>query len=195
MAGANGNLDAAQLTSATARRRDDTVPRVGGSDRADVPRAHGAERRANQRVQLHDEHVRRRHGECGRRARRGAAADRGVCRRLRRSPPGQTVNLSGAGSAGACNRTIASYFWEVVGGTGVLTGPNNTPTTSVNAPATGSFTVRLTVTDDVGEQDSADIEIALDEHGHVGARRRRQQRVPGGRDAARAISDRCRRRR
>jgi serine protease len=74
--------------------------------------------------------------------------------------PGQTVNLSGAGSAGACNRTIASYFWQVVGGTGILTGPNNTPTTSVNAPVTGSFTVRLTVTDDVGEQDSADIAIA-----------------------------------
>ena len=73
---------------------------------------------------------------------------------------GQTVNLSGAGSAGACNRTIASYFWEVVSGTGVLTGPSNTPTTSVNAPVTGSFTVRLTVTDDVGEQDAADIEIA-----------------------------------
>jgi serine protease len=73
---------------------------------------------------------------------------------------GQTVNLSGVGSSGACNRTIASYFWEVVSGTGVLTGPSNTPTTSVDAPATGSFIVRLTVTDDVGKQDAADIEIA-----------------------------------
>ncbi len=73
---------------------------------------------------------------------------------------GQNVNLSGAGSAGACNRTIASYLWEVVGGTGILTGPNNTPTTSANAPVTGSFTVRLTVTDNVGERDSADIVIA-----------------------------------
>jgi serine protease len=74
--------------------------------------------------------------------------------------PGQTVNLSGAGSAGACNRTIASYFWEVVSGTGVLTGPSHTPMTSVNAPITGSFVVRLTVTDDVGKQDAAEIEIA-----------------------------------
>ncbi len=73
--------------------------------------------------------------------------------------PGQTVSLSGAGSGGACGRTISSYSWEVVGGAGVLTGPNNTATTSVNAPATGSFTVRLTVTDDAGRQDSADIAI------------------------------------
>jgi serine protease len=74
--------------------------------------------------------------------------------------PGQTVSLSGAGSAGACNRTIASYAWEVVSGAGVLTGPSNTPTTSVNAPASGSFTVRLTVTDDQGSEDTAEIEIA-----------------------------------
>ena len=73
--------------------------------------------------------------------------------------PGQTVNLSGAGSAGACNRTIASYQWEIVSGTGVLTGTNHTPTTSVNAPVTGSFVVRLTVTDDAGKQDPAEIEI------------------------------------
>ncbi len=73
---------------------------------------------------------------------------------------GQNVNLSGAGSAGACNRTISSYFWQVVSGTGILTGPNNTATTSVNAPTPGSsFTVRLTVTDDVGRFDSADIVI------------------------------------
>ena len=74
--------------------------------------------------------------------------------------PAQNVNLSGAGSAGACNRAIASYFWEIVSGTGVLTGPNNTPTTSVNAPVTGSFVVRLTVTDGAGKQDVAEIEIA-----------------------------------
>jgi serine protease len=73
---------------------------------------------------------------------------------------GQNVNISGAGSAGACDRTITTYFWEVVSGTGVLTGPNNTPATSVNAPVTGSFTVRLTVTDDAGRADFADIVVA-----------------------------------
>jgi serine protease len=72
---------------------------------------------------------------------------------------GQNVNLSGSGSAGSCNRTIGTYLWQVVSGTGVLTGSNNTPTTSVNAPITGSFTVRLTVTDDVGKQDTADIVV------------------------------------
>jgi serine protease len=74
--------------------------------------------------------------------------------------PGQNVNLSGADSSGACNRTIVSYFWEIASGAGVLTGPSNTPTTSVNAPATTSFVVRLTVTDDTGAHDSAEIEIA-----------------------------------
>ena len=83
------------------------------------------------------------------------------------------MNLSGAGSAGACNRTISTYFWQVVSGAGVLTGANNTPTTSVNAPATGSFTVRLTVTDDVGKQDSADIVIASTSTTTCGARRPR----------------------
>jgi hypothetical protein len=53
-----------------------------------------------------------------------------------------------------------SYLWEVVSGAGVLTGPNHTPTTSVNAPVTGSFVVRLTVTDDAGKRDEAEIEIA-----------------------------------
>ena len=74
--------------------------------------------------------------------------------------PAQNVNLSGAASAGACNRAIASYFWEIASGAGVLTGPNNTPTTSVNAPVAGSFVVRLTVTDGAGAQDVAEIEIA-----------------------------------
>jgi serine protease len=74
--------------------------------------------------------------------------------------PGQNVNLSGAGSAGACNRTIVSYFWEIASGAAVLTGPSNTPATSVDAPATTSVVVRLTVTDDAGAHDSAEIEIA-----------------------------------
>ncbi|HUQ51840.1 MAG TPA: S8 family serine peptidase, partial [Gammaproteobacteria bacterium] len=73
---------------------------------------------------------------------------------------GQKVSLTGAGSAGACHRTIASYAWEVVAGSGVLTGPSNTATTSVDAPSSGSFTVRLTVTDDLGKQDAADIVVA-----------------------------------
>jgi len=73
---------------------------------------------------------------------------------------GGNVNLTGAASAGACNRTISTYFWQVASGAGVLTGPNNTASTSVNAPVAGSFTVRLTVTDDLGKQDAADIVIS-----------------------------------
>lgn len=72
---------------------------------------------------------------------------------------GQDVVLSGAGSAGSCERTIASYAWSIVSGTGIgLTNP--TPDSAVViAPATGSVTVRLTVTDDLGRTDSADVEV------------------------------------
>jgi len=73
--------------------------------------------------------------------------------------PGQPVALSGAGSAGACGRTIASYTWTVVSGTGSFNPPTGQNTTFDNAPTLGSVTVRLTVTDDVGKQDTADVVI------------------------------------
>jgi serine protease len=73
---------------------------------------------------------------------------------------GQPVALSGAGSAGACNRSIASYSWTVLnGGAGTFNPTNTAATTFNNAPTSGSVTVRLTVTDDVGKQDTADITI------------------------------------
>jgi len=73
---------------------------------------------------------------------------------------GQPVSLSGAGSAGACSRSIASYSWTVLnGGAGTFNPANTAATTFNNAPTSGSVTVRLTVTDDVGKQDTADITI------------------------------------
>jgi serine protease len=70
--------------------------------------------------------------------------------------PGQNVLLSAAGSAAACNRAVASFNWAVVAGAGVITG-NPTPDSAVVvAPAAGSFTVRVTVTDDRGRTDTAD---------------------------------------
>jgi serine protease len=71
----------------------------------------------------------------------------------------QPVALSGAGSGGACNRTISTYAWEIVSGPGALTS-TDTPTTSVGAPVTGTTIVRLTVTDNFGRQDTADIAIS-----------------------------------
>lgn len=73
---------------------------------------------------------------------------------------GQNVALSGAGSAAACGHSVSSYAWSDV------TNPNspvqlaNSAATSVVAPASGSITLRLTVTDDMGRTDSADVSVS-----------------------------------
>jgi serine protease len=73
--------------------------------------------------------------------------------------PGQPVALSAAGSAGSCNRTITSYSWTVQSGGGALTSPN-TAATSINAPTPGNVVVvRITVTDNLGATDFADVTI------------------------------------
>jgi len=74
---------------------------------------------------------------------------------------GQAVALSGAGSAGACSRTITTYSWTKVSGTGSLTSTNTAATSLDAAPIAGTSTVlRLTVTDDAGKQDTADVTIS-----------------------------------
>ncbi|MFL6603832.1 MAG: S8 family serine peptidase [Steroidobacteraceae bacterium] len=73
---------------------------------------------------------------------------------------GQNVSLAGTGSAAACSHTISTYAWSNVGNaTNPIQGAN-TATATVVAPATGSITVRLTVTDDAGRQDMADVVIS-----------------------------------
>ena len=74
---------------------------------------------------------------------------------------GQNVVLRGSGSGAACNRSIVRYAWTIVGG-----GPTppgivgaDTDTAVVVAPATGSFTVLLRVTDDAGREDAADVVV------------------------------------
>jgi serine protease len=74
---------------------------------------------------------------------------------------GQNVTLDGGGSAAACNRTIASFSWVVTQPTSnkpAITGAN-TATPILVAPASGasSVTLELTVTDDRGHSDSAEI--------------------------------------
>ncbi|HVS24575.1 MAG TPA: S8 family serine peptidase [Gammaproteobacteria bacterium] len=69
--------------------------------------------------------------------------------------PGSTANLSGSTSFTADGRTIGSYLWSIVSGTGTLTSMS-TADTSIVTPSSGGVTVRLTVTDDAGRQDSAD---------------------------------------
>lgn len=72
--------------------------------------------------------------------------------------PGQAVSLQGGGSAAACGHSIASYAWSMVSGSNPSGIANaNTATATVTAPSSGTYTVRLTVTDDSGRQDSADV--------------------------------------
>ena len=76
--------------------------------------------------------------------------------------PGQNVVLRGSGSGAACNSSVVRYSWTIVGGgttpPGIVGG--DTDTAIVVAPAAGSFTVRLRVTDDAGREDAADVVVS-----------------------------------
>ena len=73
---------------------------------------------------------------------------------------GSSVTLNGSASA-ACSRTVANYEWKVVSSGAVLATGATATSVTVTAPASGSaIVVRLTVTDDVGKTDIADINVA-----------------------------------
>ena len=71
---------------------------------------------------------------------------------------GQNVVLQASGSAAACGYTISSYAWTPVGNSTAIQG-SNTATATVIAPTSDSYTVRLTVIDNNGRQDTADVVI------------------------------------
>jgi serine protease len=78
--------------------------------------------------------------------------------------PGQDVTLSATGSAAACNRTLTAYSW-VVSSPKVNPPPilgADTPTATLAAPGAAGTTVtlELTVTDDQGHTDSAEVLVA-----------------------------------
>ena len=73
---------------------------------------------------------------------------------------GQNVTLSAAGSAAACSHTVASYSWTVVGSSTTPVQNANTPSATVVAPASGSITVQVTVTDDAGLTDTAQVTVS-----------------------------------
>jgi serine protease len=75
--------------------------------------------------------------------------------------PGQNTSLSAAGSAAACGRTVSGYAWTVVSPASnppAISGAD-TVSASLVAPAFTNVTLRLTVTDDQGRTDSADIQL------------------------------------
>jgi serine protease len=72
---------------------------------------------------------------------------------------GQSVPLNGAGSAAATNHTLTAFAWSQVGGQAITIQNAGTATATVSLPACGLATVALTVTDDAGRQDSAQVVI------------------------------------
>jgi serine protease len=73
---------------------------------------------------------------------------------------GQSLTLDGSGSGAANGRSVSGYQWSPVSGglTLSITG-GATSKASVTAPSCGVGTVALTVTDDAGHTDTADVVI------------------------------------
>jgi serine protease len=73
--------------------------------------------------------------------------------------PGQNVVLRAGGSGAACGRALSHYSWTIVDGGETPPGfvGADTDTATLVAPSSGSYTVRVTVTDDAGDTDSADV--------------------------------------
>jgi serine protease len=74
----------------------------------------------------------------------------------------QVITLSASPSLTAPGRSIASYSWTLFDGGGIVTrlnGATNAPSTTVNASGAGSFTVTLTVVDDLGARSSTPVTV------------------------------------
>lgn len=68
---------------------------------------------------------------------------------------GQNVVLNASASSAACNRTLSTFAWT---GPVTITGADQS-TATVQAPVSGEFTVRLTITDNQGATDFADVTV------------------------------------
>jgi serine protease len=73
--------------------------------------------------------------------------------------PGQVVQLKAAGSAAVTGHTLSTFGWSNAGGLNLTIQNANTSTASVTLPSCGLATVALTVTDDAGRQDTAQVVI------------------------------------
>jgi serine protease len=74
---------------------------------------------------------------------------------------GIAANIDGRRSFASNGHTIASYQWTAIGVTGAtpVFGNASQPLTTVEVSAASTFTLRLTVTDNLGAQDTADVAI------------------------------------
>ena len=73
--------------------------------------------------------------------------------------PGQAVTLDGSGSAAAAGYAINTYQWISTGSQVLQIANATTAKATVTAPTCGLGTVRLTVTDNDGRTDSADVVV------------------------------------
>jgi serine protease len=76
---------------------------------------------------------------------------------------GGIVTLNGSGSAAACNHALtgaSSYQWTSGDPTGHPVSAASGTSTTVTAPASGTLSVMLSVTDDAGRTDSATVQLS-----------------------------------
>ena len=77
--------------------------------------------------------------------------------------PGQTVTLSGSGSLAATGRVVGGYAWTISGntsgGTPALSATSGAAS-ALTAPACGTVTVQLTVTDDANHTDRTTVDVS-----------------------------------
>src|SRR5437016_2838962 len=73
---------------------------------------------------------------------------------------GMNVTLDASGSGAACKHTVASYQWASSDPAGHPVNPATGSSTTVIAPASGTFNVTLTVTDDAGKVDQATVTVS-----------------------------------
>lgn len=77
---------------------------------------------------------------------------------------GSAVQLTAEGSSAPSGRSLSGYAWELVDGGGIVNGfsaATNALTTALLPSAAGSFTVRLTVTDDLGAQAAMQLSVSV----------------------------------
>ena len=73
--------------------------------------------------------------------------------------PTNTATLNGSGSDS--DGTIVSYAWTKISGPAVTLTNADRPALSLSALVAGSYTFRLTVTDDAGDRDSDDVNVIV----------------------------------